>query len=150
MVATVTGQRTVPFGDGVVATPHTSFGWETCQELWSPIRYTPPPIRPPIRPHPHIAHTQHWVWMEWRSSVMLVAVIMSSGSCTREWTSYAQPPPRYVWSVECVCVVCVECVWSGPHTLSHHQGTCGVCVWRCVCGVSIYNSSIGGRSLSIL
>ncbi|XP_064397705.1 glutamine-dependent NAD(+) synthetase-like isoform X2 [Halichondria panicea] len=75
--------------------------------------------------------------MEWRSSVMLVAVIMSSGSCTREWTSYAQPPPRYVWSVCVWCVECVECVW---------------CVWRVdlirsattkVGGVYLYSNLIG-------
>ena len=49
-----------------------------------------------------------------------------------EWTSYAQPPPRYVWSVcvwsaesgvcgVCVVCVCVECVCVCVE--------CGVCVW---------------------
>ncbi|RKO97911.1 hypothetical protein CXG81DRAFT_27171 [Caulochytrium protostelioides] len=36
MIATVTGQKTVPFGDGVVATLDTVLGTELCEELFTP------------------------------------------------------------------------------------------------------------------
>jgi NAD+ synthase (glutamine-hydrolysing) len=31
-------QNTVPFGDGVVRSPHVSFGTELCEELFTPLR----------------------------------------------------------------------------------------------------------------
>lgn len=35
MISEVTGQDTVPFGDGVIATKDTCIGSEICQELYS-------------------------------------------------------------------------------------------------------------------
>lgn len=36
MIYKYTGQLTVPFGDGVIATLDTAIGYEMCEELWSP------------------------------------------------------------------------------------------------------------------
>ncbi|KAG8240343.1 hypothetical protein J437_LFUL000818 [Ladona fulva] len=36
IITSVTGQKTVPFGDGVIATLDTCIGFEICEELWNP------------------------------------------------------------------------------------------------------------------
>ncbi|XP_038116645.1 glutamine-dependent NAD(+) synthetase [Culex quinquefasciatus] len=36
MIATATGQHTVPIGDAVIATRDTCLGYEICEELWNP------------------------------------------------------------------------------------------------------------------
>jgi len=36
LITEVTGQTTVPFGDGVIATKDTVLGYEICEELWNP------------------------------------------------------------------------------------------------------------------
>lgn len=36
MIASYTGQTTVPFGDAVIATRDTCIGYEICEELWNP------------------------------------------------------------------------------------------------------------------
>ncbi|XP_067120928.1 glutamine-dependent NAD(+) synthetase [Centruroides vittatus] len=36
MIRDVTGQKTVPFGDGVISTLDTCIGFEICEELWNP------------------------------------------------------------------------------------------------------------------
>lgn len=36
MIAKVTGQKTVAFGDAVLATRDTCLGFEICEELWNP------------------------------------------------------------------------------------------------------------------
>lgn len=36
IIATATGQHTVPFGDAVVSTRETCIGFEICEELWNP------------------------------------------------------------------------------------------------------------------
>ena len=35
MIAAITDQRTVPFGDALLATRDTCIGYEVCEELWS-------------------------------------------------------------------------------------------------------------------
>jgi NAD+ synthase (glutamine-hydrolysing) len=37
VVAKVTGQTTVPIGDGILSTPETAIGVETCEELFTPL-----------------------------------------------------------------------------------------------------------------
>lgn len=37
VVARVTGQKTVPIGDGILSTPDTAIGVETCEELFTPL-----------------------------------------------------------------------------------------------------------------
>lgn len=36
-VAKITGQTTVPIGDGILSTPETAIGVETCEELFTPL-----------------------------------------------------------------------------------------------------------------
>lgn len=36
MISSVTGQKTVPFGDAVISTRDTCIGFEICEELWNP------------------------------------------------------------------------------------------------------------------
>ena len=36
MITELTGQTTVPFGDGVIALKDTVLGYEICEELWNP------------------------------------------------------------------------------------------------------------------
>eukprot|EP00058_Branchiostoma_floridae_P022347 XP_002607837.1 hypothetical protein BRAFLDRAFT_275067 [Branchiostoma floridae] len=36
MISSITGQKTVPFGDAVISTRDTCIGSETCEELWAP------------------------------------------------------------------------------------------------------------------
>ncbi|CAH1250576.1 NADSYN1 [Branchiostoma lanceolatum] len=36
MISSITGQKTVPFGDAVLSTRDTCIGSETCEELWAP------------------------------------------------------------------------------------------------------------------
>lgn len=36
MIQDITGQKTVPFGDGVISTLDTCIGFEICEELWNP------------------------------------------------------------------------------------------------------------------
>lgn len=36
IISSVTGQITVPFGDGVISTRETCIGFEICEELWNP------------------------------------------------------------------------------------------------------------------
>ena len=37
VVRNVTGQTTVPIGDGILSTPDTAIGVETCEELFTPL-----------------------------------------------------------------------------------------------------------------
>lgn len=39
MIAEITGQRKVPFGDAVISTYDTCIAAETCEELFTPNRY---------------------------------------------------------------------------------------------------------------
>ena len=41
LLSDITGQTTVPFGDGVLVTMDTVFGSETCEELFTGKRYVP-------------------------------------------------------------------------------------------------------------
>ena len=36
MITDLSGQTTVPFGDGVIALQDTVLGYEICEELWNP------------------------------------------------------------------------------------------------------------------
>ena len=36
MITDLSGQTTVPFGDGVIALRDTVLGYEICEELWNP------------------------------------------------------------------------------------------------------------------
>lgn len=38
VIRAITGQATLPFGDGVIATADTCIGCETCEELFTPAR----------------------------------------------------------------------------------------------------------------
>jgi len=36
IVGSITNQKTVPFGDGIISTDDTCFACETCEELFTP------------------------------------------------------------------------------------------------------------------